>query len=74
MMRGERGDRLAACALRNREALGVEYVIWEQRINHGDGWERMADRGGDTENHVDHVHVSFERGAPGGTPDPTACG
>lgn len=73
MMRGARGDRLAACALANREALGVSYVIWEQRINFGDGWQRMEDRGGDTENHVDHVHVSFERRAGSGEPVAARC-
>ncbi|MDT7614167.1 MAG: hypothetical protein QOF00_1614 [Pseudonocardiales bacterium] len=71
MVRGERGDRLAACALANRAALGISYVIWEQRINYGDGWERMQDRGSATENHVDHVHVSFERRP--GTDDPVAA-
>lgn len=54
------GDELAACALRNQDALGISYVIWEQRINHGDGWESMEDRGGATANHMDHVHISFE--------------
>jgi hypothetical protein len=73
MMRGERGDRLAACALRNREALGVAYVIWRQRINFGDGWERMADRGGDTANHYDHVHISFERRSPSAVPSVDGC-
>lgn len=66
MVRGERGDRIAECALANQEELGVDYVIWEQRMNSGDGWERMEDRGGDTENHVDHVHISFERGGHDG--------
>jgi hypothetical protein len=61
------GDRLAACALQNIDALGVKYVIWRQRINFGDGWKPMEDRGGATANHFDHVHVSFERGAGGGT-------
>jgi hypothetical protein len=74
MTRGERGDRIAECALANQEELGVEYVIWEQRINYGDGWEYMADRGGDTANHYDHVHVSFERRAPDGEPTAEACG
>lgn len=60
------GDALAQCALENMEALGVKYVIWEQRINHGSGWKPMEDRGGITANHFDHVHVSFERGAGGG--------
>jgi hypothetical protein len=74
MARGEKGDRIASCALANKEALGVEYVIWKQRINYGDGWERMADRGGITENHYDHVHISFKRGAGGdGAPLVARC-
>jgi hypothetical protein len=73
MVRGDRGDRIASCALANQEELGVDYVIWEQRVNHGDGWERMSDRGGDTENHYDHVHVSFERGTPDGAPLVDRC-
>ncbi len=74
MVRGERGDRIAECALANQEELGVSYVIWEQRVNYGDGWEGMSDRGGDTENHFDHVHISFE--GSGGSGDPVAdrCG
>jgi hypothetical protein len=60
------GDRLAACALENMDALGVKYVIWRQRINFGDGWKPMEDRGGATANHFDHVHISFKRGAGGG--------
>jgi hypothetical protein len=61
------GDALASCALENMDALGVKYVIWEQRINHGNGWKGMEDRGGATANHFDHVHVSFERGSGGGS-------
>jgi hypothetical protein len=71
MVRGERGDRIAECALANQEALGITYVIWEQAVNYGDGWERMSDRGGDTANHMDHVHVSFER--DGGSGDAVAA-
>jgi hypothetical protein len=59
------GDALASCALENMDALGVKYVIWEQRINHGNGWKGMEDRGGATANHFDHVHISFERGGGG---------
>jgi hypothetical protein len=59
------GDALADCVLNNMDELGAKYVIWEQRINHGDGWEPMEDRGGVTANHFDHVHVSFNRGADG---------
>jgi hypothetical protein len=63
------GDALADCALRNKEALGITYVIWKQRINHGSGWQPMEDRGGVTANHFDHVHISFGSGggsSPGG--------
>ncbi|GAA3244303.1 hypothetical protein GCM10017691_50180 [Pseudonocardia petroleophila] len=59
------GDGLAACALRNMDSLGISYVIWEQRINYGSGWEPMEDRGGVTANHFDHVHVSFDSGGGG---------
>jgi hypothetical protein len=62
------GDQLAACALRNREELGVSYVIWRQRIDTGSGFRPMADRGSPTANHFDHVHVSFEPGAGSGSP------
>ncbi|WP_308257695.1 hypothetical protein [Pseudonocardia lacus] len=65
------GDRLAQCALDNQEALGVKYVIWEQQINHGNGWKQMEDRGGATANHFDHVHVSFDSGA--GSGDLSGC-
>lgn len=74
MASGERGDRIAQCALANQAALGISYVIWKQRINYGNGWEPMADRGSITENHYDHVHVSFEKRPPGGVPDPGRCG
>ncbi|WP_300019312.1 hypothetical protein [Pseudonocardia sp.] len=59
------GDALAACALENQDAMGISYVIWEQRINHGSGWEPMEDRGGVTANHFDHVHVSFDSAGSG---------
>jgi hypothetical protein len=69
----ERGDLIADCALANQEALGISYVIWRQRVNYGDGWESMSDRGGATENHYDHVHVSFERDGGSGGPLAALC-
>ncbi|MBC3193332.1 hypothetical protein H7X46_19920 [Pseudonocardia sp. C8] len=53
------GDRLAEYALAHADELDIKYVIWEQRINTGDGWEMQEDRGGATANHMDHVHISF---------------
>ena len=67
MVKGATGDALAACALENQDALGVKYVIWEQQINHGNGWKPMEDRGSVTANHFDHVHISFTSGGGDGT-------
>jgi hypothetical protein len=53
------GDRIAAWAIKNKDKLGVKYVIWKQRINQGSGWSAMSDRGSITENHYDHVHISM---------------
>ncbi|TDD06971.1 hypothetical protein E1292_14265 [Nonomuraea deserti] len=53
------GDRIAEWAIKNQSKLGVKYVIWKQRINHGSGWSSMSDRGSITENHYDHVHISM---------------
>ena len=54
-----KGDQLADYVLANRARMGVKYVIWKQRINHGSGWVPMEDRGSNTANHFDHVHASF---------------
>lgn len=53
------GDRVAAWALKNKDKLGVKYVIWKQRIDQGSGWSSMSDRGSITANHYDHVHISM---------------
>ncbi len=56
------GDALAEYVIANAKRLHVTYVIWRQRtyrITRG-AWVKMSDRGGDTANHMDHVHVSFE--------------
>lgn len=53
------GDALAQWALDHQAEFGVMYVIWRQRYNDGDGWSMMEDRGSITQNHYDHVHVSF---------------
>lgn len=64
MVDREPGENLATYAVRNMKRLGIEYVIYRQRINYGSGWQRMEDRGGLTANHMDHVHVSFQRTPP----------
>lgn len=56
------GDAIADFVRENREVLGVSEVIWWQQIwtveRGGDGWRSMSDRGSDTANHYDHVHVT----------------
>lgn len=55
------GDKIAQYFITNHKSSKVKYVIWRQRnytITRGK-WVHMADRGGDTANHFDHVHVSF---------------
>jgi peptidoglycan DL-endopeptidase CwlO len=53
------GDRIAEWAIKNKDKLGIKYVIWKQRINQGSGWRGMSNRGSVTENHFDHVHISM---------------
>lgn len=61
MVRGATGDRVAAYLQQNAARLGVDNVIWEQRIwfagDPADRWKAMEDRGSETANHFDHVHV-----------------
>lgn len=58
----KRGWQMAKWLQKNATKLDVDYVIFDQKIwsrNRADeGWRSMENRGSDTENHVDHVHVS----------------
>lgn len=56
-----KGDQVADYVKANWSRLAVTYVIWQQRIDMGDGkgWAPMEDRGSPTQNHMDHVHVSY---------------
>ncbi|MFD3707126.1 hypothetical protein ACFWUP_28660 [Nocardia sp. NPDC058658] len=54
------GNTIADFVLANKARFGVTYVIWQQRYNDGNGWSYMEDRGSPTQNHYDHVHISFE--------------
>jgi len=55
------GDAIAQYHRDHWDSLGVEYVIWQQRMlsSPGGSWQPMADRGSATENHYDHVHVNY---------------
>ena len=56
------GDDVAKYLQDHAEEFGITYLIWKQKIwNAGsppDAWNQMENRGSDTENHFDHVHVS----------------
>ncbi|MFT4295610.1 MAG: SH3 domain-containing protein [Micropruina sp.] len=59
------GDKIARYLQQNHKKLHVHYLIWRQRnwnvernLDFTKGWRTMADRGGATANHYDHVHVS----------------
>jgi uncharacterized protein YgiM (DUF1202 family) len=56
------GSEVAAWARANARTLGIQYVIWNQHIwniqRDQEGWRYMADRGGDSANHKNHVHVT----------------
>lgn len=55
------GDAIVRYHIEHWARLGVEYIIWQQRIMHsaGGAWESMGDRGSATANHYDHVHVNY---------------
>ncbi len=55
------GDAIAQYHRDHWDELGVEYMIWQQRIMYSpqSGWERMPDRGSPTQNHMDHPHVNY---------------
>lgn len=56
------GDAIAQYHRENWESLGVDYIIWQQRIMTSPmgGWRPMADRGSPTQNHMDHPHVNYK--------------
>ena len=55
------GDEIVAYHLAHWDELGVQYIIWQQRMlsSPGGSWTQMENRGSPTANHVDHVHVNY---------------
>ena len=55
------GNAVANYVVANAGAWGVTHIIWRQRIwtPYNPTWRGMADRGGITANHYDHVHVAL---------------
>ena len=56
------GDAIADVVQDHYKALGVSEIIWSQHIwtvqRMSEGWRWMEDRGSDTANNYDHVHVT----------------
>ncbi len=76
-----KGDALVAYAQQNAEELGIDYIIWRQRIwsvaRADEGWRRMEDRGSAVANHMDHPHINVLPAAlanPIGTSSDAECG
>ena len=63
----EVGNQVAQYAVDNISNAGISYVIYRQQFyapvdniyGPANTWNQMPDRGSITENHYDHVHVSF---------------
>jgi hypothetical protein len=62
MVSGEEGYQVAEFVRKYYQELGVNYIIYSQRIwsveRSSEGWRAMSDRGSTTANHYDHVHVT----------------
>lgn len=74
-LRNKLGNELAAHIRKHHKALGVEYIIWRQRIWNATRdddrsrddwleWRGMENRGSPTANHMDHVHLSLLSNPP----------
>lgn len=66
------GDAIAAFVIKNKEALGLDGLIWRQ-TSYGYGGsfstgKAMDDRGSDTQNHMDHLHIILGKGRGAGAP------
>ena len=55
------GDAIVQYHVAHWDELGVEYIIWQQKIltSPNGSWKQMEDRGSATANHMDHVHVNY---------------
>jgi hypothetical protein len=62
MTSGDRGWEVAEFVRAHYSELGVNYIMYSQRIwsveRASEGWRYVEDRGSPTANHYDHVHVT----------------
>ena len=56
------GTDIASYFQQHASEFNIQYIIWYQRIwfpgTSYSAWEQMEDRGSDTQNHLDHVHIT----------------
>ncbi len=56
------GQEIAEYYKANAKQFDIHYIIWDQKIwniyRDAEGWRPMADRGSDSANHIDHVHIT----------------
>jgi hypothetical protein len=55
------GDAIVEYHIAHWDELGVEYIIWQQRMlsSPSGSWKQMENRGSPTANHMDHPHVNY---------------
>ncbi|RBY90320.1 hypothetical protein DQ244_12765 [Blastococcus sp. TBT05-19] len=55
------GDAIVAYHRAHWDELGVDYIIWQQRMlsSANGSWKAMENRGSATANHMDHPHVNY---------------
>ena len=55
------GNAIVQYLIAHWDELGVDYLIYQQRYlaSPGGSWSAMEDRGSQTANHYDHVHVNY---------------
>ncbi|OYO23464.1 hypothetical protein CGZ93_05845 [Enemella dayhoffiae] len=80
----EYGNQIAAMLQQNAAALGIDYMIWNEKIwsvgRAGEGWRQCGSGGGcysgpdNTAAHRDHVHVTTFGNAGKGMPQPMPTG
>lgn len=56
------GTKIAEYMKANAKRLNIRYIIWDQKVwnieRNSAGWRQMSNRGGDTANHKDHIHIT----------------
>lgn len=66
------GDSVASFVVQNKDALGLDGMIWRQTsFGYGGSFTSgspMSDRGSPTQNHMDHVHIILGKGRGAGAP------